>query len=109
MAMSPRVRREREKGQELLWHFLLGQRCYFCKKLLVPNAKIKFGNAAAPGIDILEITIHHENGNHSDNRDSNRKLAHQSCHKSHHAKLVFSDYRKGVVGTAGFYGRRSAA
>jgi len=93
MAMSKTSRRELQKQRELLWHFLDGEKCFFCKKALaVPPEPIKYGNACAPPLDGI-ITIHHKNGNHSDNRKTNRALAHQSCHKSHHAKLVFGAWR----------------
>jgi hypothetical protein len=98
MAMSPRIRRELGKQRELLWHFLEGQKCFFCKDPLLSledqrrTAEISFGNATAPPMD-LDITIHHENGNHDDNRKSNRKPAHESCHKSWEAKRVFSALR----------------
>jgi len=93
MAMSNETRKELLKQRELLWHFLDGQKCFFCKKELVPPpCKIRYGNAAAPPLEQC-VTIHHRNGNHSDNRKANRALAHQSCHKSHHAKLVFRAWR----------------
>jgi hypothetical protein len=94
MAMSNGIRREVLKQRELLWHFLEKERCFFCKKVLVtPPEPIKYGNATAPPMEQV-VTIHHKNGNHADNRKANRALAHQSCHKSHHAKLVFSAWRK---------------
>ena len=85
--MQKRIRRELGKSRELLWHFLDGQKCCFCHKPLV-NVKaenIRFGNATAKPID-LKITIHHKDGDHSNNEKSNRKLAHTTCHKRHHVK-----------------------
>ena len=84
--MQKRIRRELRKNRELLWHFLDGETCFFCHRpLLDVHAKnIRFGDASAQPLDVA-VTIHHKNGNHSDNRKQNRKLAHQSCHKRHHA------------------------
>jgi len=96
MAMSKGIEREVKKLRELMWHFLEGEKCCFCKQpfLLKDVGKtIQFGDAVAPPMDDLP-TIHHGNGNHRDNRKKNRKLAHQKCHKSHHAKLVFAAFRK---------------
>lgn len=101
MAMSARIRKEVGKGRELLWHFLEGEKCFFCKlPLLSPEERemmtdgfVRFGNATAPPLE-LDITIHHRNGNHDDNRKSNRKLSHATCHKNHHAVDVFSKWRR---------------
>ena len=35
--------------------------------------------------DRTKSHIHHENGNHNDNRMENRKLVHTRCHKIHHS------------------------
>lgn len=93
MAMSNRIRQELGKLRELAWHFLEGEKCFFCHKPLL-NAEdratvVCFGNATAPPMD-LDITTHHKNGDHDDNRKANRKLAHATCHKQHHANLVFA-------------------
>src|SRR6266446_9742157 len=95
MAMSARIRTELNKQRELLWHFLEGEKCCFCHKSILSvddflrSDGIQFGNATAPPMD-LDITIHHANGNHDDNRKQNRKLSHGTCHKKHHANLVFA-------------------
>lgn len=96
MAMSRMIRRELGKSRELLWQLLEGKKCCFCKKPLLPDgipAYVKFGNGSAPPLP-LDITTHHRNGNHDDNRPSNRKLAHECCHKSYHAVLTFKKYRQ---------------
>ena len=106
MAMSNATRRQQGKMRELLWHFLEGQTCFFCGKPLLSAEdverfhEIRFGNASAPPMD-LNITIHHRNENHDDNRKQNRTLGHESCHKTHHAKKVFRAWRNGVVGSSG--------
>jgi len=97
MAMSKAIRRELGKSRELLWHFLESEKCFFCGKPLLYDAKVDFGNATCPPIPV-DITIHHKNNNHSDNRPVNRTLAHETCHKSHHAKLVFAKFRAEMDG-----------
>jgi hypothetical protein len=94
MAMSRQVRLERSKSFELLWHFLEGKKCPFCKEpLVVPPWPIQFGEATAPAIDVCSLTIHHDNEDHSDNGKKNRIPCHKKCHKSHHAKKVFGRLR----------------
>ncbi len=111
MAMSKETRRQLGKAYELLWLLLDDKKCYFCKKPVLDSSgygPVKFGNASAPPIE-LDITEHHIDGNHSNNGRvgdrSNLALAHESCHKSFHAKRVFKAWRKGVVGSSGVYGR----
>lgn len=97
MSMSNRLRRELGKNRELLWHLLEGEKCFFCKEEFVsPEQLPAFGNGRAFPVEV-EITIHHKNGNHSDNAKPNRKLAHSNCHKVFHAKEVFSRWRKEVA------------
>src|SRR6266699_4294802 len=99
MAMSKESRREVGKSRELLWHFLEGEKCFFCKKPFLENGVpryVKFGNASANPMD-LDCTIHHKDGDHENNKQSNRALAHQSCHRSFHAKQVFGAWRKAVA------------
>ncbi len=43
-------------------------KCYFCGGLLHK----------------IHSDIHHKNGDHGDNRRSNRCLIHKSCHMTHH-------------------------
>jgi len=100
MAMSRRIRIETGKMRELLWHFLEGQTCCFCKEPLFSADDlarfdtVRFGNATAPPLDVEQLTIHHADENHDNNGKKNRKPCHQSCHKTHHAKKVFRAYRR---------------
>jgi len=52
---------------------MIDGKCYFCDG--------KFEN-------VLKITVHHVNGDHSDNRKENLSLAHEKCHRSYHAKII---------------------
>lgn len=98
MAMSKSIRKELGKMRELLWLLLADKKCFFCKEPLLADgggvpSYVKFGNASAPPLD-LDITEHHKDGNHGNNKTSNLALCHESCHKSYHAKLVFAKWRK---------------
>jgi hypothetical protein len=93
MAMANRIRRELGKNREMLWHFLEGEKCFFCKELLIEETAIAFGNATAQPLAV-PLTIHHKDGNHKNNAKRNRVAAHQSCHKSFEAKRVFAKWRK---------------
>jgi hypothetical protein len=92
MAMSRRTERELNKARELLWHLLEGKKCFFCRKGFLPDYNVEFGNARAPIFD-MDITIHHKDGDHQNNAKSNRAEAHETCHKSFHAKEVFRKWR----------------
>jgi hypothetical protein len=90
--MRKSTRRELGKARELVWHFLEGERCFFCKEPLVEKKDIEFGLSTAPPIPV-EITIHHkcEKSNRKkfqtvNQSKSNRALAHRSCHKAYDAK-----------------------
>ena len=101
MAMSKTIRKELGKARELLWWFLStpkpSNRCFFCKGILLTDEQketliegfVRFGNAAAPPL-LLEITLHHLDGNHDNNKPVNLTPAHESCHKKFHARLVFA-------------------
>jgi hypothetical protein len=85
MAMRKSTRRELRKLRELVRVLLDGKRCCFCKEPLVDNTDFLPGNGE--GFQISEqITIHHRNGLHEDNRQSNLRFCHRSCHKKHHAR-----------------------
>jgi hypothetical protein len=99
MAMSRNSVRTMNKLKELVWFFMgkYKPKCCFCKQpiltveaLEVLEAGIELGNATAPGISVEHMTIHHADHDHFNNDPSNWKLAHQTCHKKHHANDVFS-------------------
>ena len=51
-------------------------KCYLCKELLTKK-------------DLPDnITEHHINGDHNDNRPENKALAHETCHRKYHYKEV---------------------
>lgn len=100
MSMTAASRRELYKLRELV-HFLLGGGgatpqpgygpycCFFCRKPLDEYAADfkTHGNSVGPKF-LEKLSIHHINGNHDDNEDSNKALCHTKCHKGHHRKLA---------------------
>lgn len=95
MAMQNATRRELHKLRELI-HFLLrgagatprgpkGQLCCtFClQKFEYAKDFDEHGNSIGPKF-VEKLSIHHMDGNHQNNLDSNKALSHTSCHKSHH-------------------------
>ena len=86
MCMQLRIRRELRKSRELLWHYLDGETCMFCRKPLLDGQpkNISFGDATAAPLDV-ELTIHHSDEDHNNNKKSNRAVVHRSCHRRHHA------------------------
>jgi hypothetical protein len=114
MAMRKSIRQELRKGRELL-RFMLNHRfepneylyyhyapmrkrdwgikcCCFCHKaLLTPEQSesyAKDGDGQGSPLAISRtITIHHRDLNHNNDKDSNKTLAHSSCHRSFHMTL----------------------
>jgi hypothetical protein len=60
--------------KDITKHFLekFNIKCFFCKKRILPKE--------LPD----NITEHHKNGNHNDNRPANKALAHETCHRKYH-------------------------
>jgi hypothetical protein len=66
------------KLKALVMDLLQGKVCFFCHE---------------PFDDPLQVTEHHINGDHFDNRPENKSPAHEKCHRSYHAKIIL--HRKG--------------
>jgi hypothetical protein len=98
MAMRKSTRRELAKLREIALHFLDGVRCFFCRKLLLPDGVLESHEpGSGRGVPLyLAITEHHVNGNHDDNRRSNRVWAHRTCHRRHHASLPWGNANGGI-------------
>lgn len=84
--------------REMMWHFGLTTKCYFCKEPLLvfdkPGASgPDFGDRSSPPVKTV-LTIHHKNEKHRDNRPKNRKPCHSACHKRYHIK---QQHRKGEL------------
>jgi hypothetical protein len=41
----------------------------------------------------LDITLHHNDGDHDNNNPRNLTPSHSTCHKTHHAHEVFRAWR----------------
>jgi hypothetical protein len=54
-------------------------RCYFCGEKLTEND--------LPVRKVDNLTIHHLNHNHLDNRVENLVLVHRKCHKAYHMRM----------------------
>lgn len=50
-------------------------KCYFCGESLADA-------------NLFEITTHHINEIHEDDRPENKAFSHRACHKSHHAHRI---------------------
>jgi hypothetical protein len=89
MAMRKSVRRELVKLREIAAHFLEGLTCSLCRKPLIPVETFDVhepgSGAGVPLTGLVDITEHHKNGNHDDNRKKNREYVHRECHRRHHA------------------------
>jgi len=112
MAMRKSIRQELRKSRELL-RFMLTHRflpteyigimplnglpmpgkgmkcCFFCHKPLLTPEQLKSyakdGDGQGSPLAISRtITIHHKDGNHENDKDSNKALAHSNCHRSYH-------------------------
>lgn len=103
--MRDSTRRELHKLRELM-HFILNGAgvtkhalidsdpprigallCCFCKEPLSNVEFEKHGNSIGPRFT-ERLSIHHVNGDHEDNSESNKALCHTKCHKSHHRTLA---------------------
>ena len=60
---------------------MLDATCYFCHESLIEA-------------DLLKITVHHINEDHDDDRKENLSLAHECCHRRHHAKIILHGKRQ---------------
>jgi len=105
MSMRKSTRQELRKCRELLRHVLRGKTCYFYKRkgfpdcpglLIVDKSYAKDGDGQGSPI-ARTITIHHKNGNHEDDRQSNKAPCHTGCHKRHHMLLRHRAKRKEAV------------
>jgi hypothetical protein len=96
MAMRKSIRRELNKAREIL-HFLLHapdprtltqiRKCYFCRKPILQSAVavVRHGEGSgSPLPDLLDAVIHHIDGNHYNDHQSNKALAHDACHQRWH-------------------------
>jgi hypothetical protein len=87
MAMRKSTCNELRKLRELVRFTLRGKCCFFChKELFEDDATYKDGDGRGAPI-ACQITVHHVDLNHDNDRRENKRLAHSSCHKRFHMKL----------------------
>jgi hypothetical protein len=67
------------KLKDLVMDLLAGKVCYFCGE---------------PFTNPLQVTTHHINEDHNDNRPENMTPAHEPCHRSYHAKRILHKKNK---------------
>lgn len=70
--------------------------CYFCVNPLLDAVSTTFGHHNHRKVR-AQITVHHRDDNHDNNKPGNRTLAHRPCHKSYHMKKQHRNgaFRKG--------------
>lgn len=98
MAMTLTSRKELYKLREIvhlllhvpLVHNLDSEKrivCAFCRQPLHYDLEFKtHGNAIGPKLT-EKISIHHVDGDHKNDVDTNKALSHRKCHKSYHRSL----------------------
>lgn len=87
--MRNSTKRELYKLRELARFFMRDLCCFFCKKGLMPRSKCKAKDGDGRGSPIdPKITVHHVDGNHSNDRRSNKRLCHTRCHKRYNARII---------------------
>lgn len=86
--MKASSRKELYKLREIVHFLLQGKKCSICKKPLSATAEAfnEHGNSVGPKFADT-LTIHHLDGNHENNEQSNKSLVHTPCHKSYHRRL----------------------
>jgi hypothetical protein len=119
MAMRRSTKRELAKLREIVRFVLRDQCCVFCHKPLLENCGDVQTDGDGRGRPVnADLTIHHADGDHENQKRSNKRLAHQKCHKSHHAKIAWKAFHKKRRGlklnrrerlqtSGGFFVRRS--
>lgn len=92
MSMRKSSRSELRMDRVMLWHFGTITKCHFCKQPLLDieelrqaDGKIHMAGRQVPPIK-TKLTVHHKDGDHSNNDPKNRKPCHRTCHRSFHMK-----------------------
>jgi hypothetical protein len=93
MGMRKSTRREVRKLREIAHYFLDDIKCCFCRKPLIEINTYAPGRADGSPFD-FKLTQHHKNGDHYDQRKSNRCWSHDSCHRAYHLKLRHKEKRE---------------
>jgi hypothetical protein len=86
--MRKSIRAELHLLREMAHDFLRGKTCYFCHRPLVRDLDQTFGDKANSALRV-DLTVHHLNENHDDNRPANRAWVHAAGHRAYHAFRTF--------------------
>jgi len=86
--MRKSIRAELHLLREIAHDLLRGKTCYFCHEPLVADVDSRFGNKDNSPLHV-ELTVHHLNDNHEDNRPANRRWTHAAGHRAYHAQRTF--------------------
>jgi hypothetical protein len=88
LKLQKAVKAELGKLRELGRFFLEPLTCYFCHEVLLDPAlfvKKQYGDSrGAPLPEVDVVTMHHLDGDHTNNDRANLTLCHDSCHRGHH-------------------------
>lgn len=91
--MRRSTRLELAKLRELAHFLLQGKCCFFCKKPLITTInRVPHGDGNGSPINRL-ITIHHVDGDHSNDARSNKRLVHTTCHKAYNMRRLWKQGR----------------
>jgi hypothetical protein len=94
MGMRRSTRQELRKLREIAREILDGKTCLFCKELLISEDN-SYGHGDGEGSPFAtDLTLHHRDGDHSNNDKRNRVWTHRRCHKSYHLTLRHKQNRK---------------
>lgn len=94
MGMRKSTRQELRMLRGIVRSVLEDVKCPFCREpLLADDNHYTHGAGEGSPLDV-ELTEHHKNGKHHDNRKKNRVWTHRSCHKSYHLALRHKQNRE---------------
>jgi hypothetical protein len=89
MAMRNSTCNELRKLRELMRFTLRGKCCFFCKEELFEEDNRSYRDGDGRGAPIAcQITVHHIDLNHDNDRRENKRLCHTSCHKAYHMRKM---------------------
>jgi hypothetical protein len=93
MSMRKSSRSELWMLRQMMVHFGLITKCFFCNKplldesdVVLSDGKVHIASRSQKPIK-RKLTIHHGDGVHQNNEEYNRHPCHQSCHKSYEMKI----------------------
>jgi hypothetical protein len=99
MGMRRSTRQELRKLREICRDLLDGKACMFCHEpLLDTDNHYGHGDGEGSPFSATDLTLHHKDGDHSNNAKKNRVWVHRRCHKSHHMTERWVEKRAAAKG-----------